>query len=111
MTKAHLVEPILDAIENHTNQSVRLSAVHLLVSTGEEFLFEQLQQLALKEGLDEEVKTALLEGMYRLEQARPTEEAPVDEFVIHEHKVESENEEQSEENPVSSDYDVGTESR
>jgi HEAT repeat protein len=84
LAKARMIDPIIDAIEHHSNQPVRVSTVNLIASTGEEFVFEQLQKLAFQEGMDEEVKTALLEGMYKLEQLRPAVAVPVDQFVIHE---------------------------
>jgi hypothetical protein len=47
---------------------VRLKAVHLLASTGQPESFEQLRQLAVRDGVGEEVKTTLLEAMYKLDQ-------------------------------------------
>jgi hypothetical protein len=63
-------EPVLDAIADHRNMDVRLKAVHLLACAGEPETFEQLRQLAIRDGIGEEVKTALLEAMYKLDQAR-----------------------------------------
>jgi HEAT repeat protein len=90
LAKAKMTDSVLDAVEHHSSQTVRLSAVNLLASTGESHVFEKLQQLASKEGMDEEVKTALLEGMYKLEQLRPKAEEPLDEFVIHNSQVDPE---------------------
>ncbi|HEV7797029.1 MAG TPA: HEAT repeat domain-containing protein [Pyrinomonadaceae bacterium] len=74
LTKANLNAPILDAITDHPNTDVRLKAVHLLASTGHPDTFEQLRQLAVRDGVREEVKTALLEAMYKLDQeAKRTE--------------------------------------
>ena len=55
-------------IAEHSNTSVRLKAVHLLASTGQPGTFEHLRQLAVRDGVREEVKTALLEAMYKLDQ-------------------------------------------
>ena len=77
-----MTDPIVDAIKNHANRKVRLSAVHLLAYTGEEHVFEQLQQLAQHDDMEEEVKTALLEALYKLGQSRPKEVTPAPEFVI-----------------------------
>jgi HEAT repeat protein len=68
LAKANMCEPILDVIADHPNTDVRLKAVHLLASTGEPQMFEQLRQLAVRDGVGEEVKTALLEAMYKLDQ-------------------------------------------
>ena len=77
--------------------TVRLSAVHLLATTAEDFVFEQLQTLAVKDGMDEELKTALLEAMYKLEQLRATSKEPLEQFVIRENREESERKEGGEE--------------
>jgi HEAT repeat protein len=68
LAKANMNEPILDVIAEHPNMDVRLKAVHLLASTGQPEVFEQLRQLAVRDGVREEVKTALLEAMYKLDQ-------------------------------------------
>jgi HEAT repeat protein len=68
LAKADFSQPILDVIAEHPNTDVRLKAVHLLASTGQPGVFEQLRQLAVRDGVSEEVKTALLEAMYKLDQ-------------------------------------------
>jgi len=59
---------------NHASVDVRLKSVHLLSRTGHPGAHNQLRELALKDGMREDVKTALLEAMYKLEQAKPTED-------------------------------------
>ncbi len=74
LAKADFTQPILDVIAEHENTDVRLKAVHLLASTGQPGVFEQLRSLAVRDGVGEEVKTALLEAMYKLDQeAKQTE--------------------------------------
>ena len=90
LAKARLTDPVLEAIVNHSNSKVRVSAVQLLAGTGQEYLFDQLQELATCSDMDEEVKTALLEAMYKLEQGKPQDEAPLDKFVIRESEDEFE---------------------
>ena len=68
LAKANMNDPIIDAISDHPNTGVRLKAVHLLACTGHPDAFEHLRQLAVRDGVTEEVKTALLEAMYRLDQ-------------------------------------------
>ena len=68
LAKADMNDPILDAIAEHPNMDVRLKAVHFLASTGQPDTFEHLRQLAVRDGVGEEVKTALLEAMYKLDQ-------------------------------------------
>ena len=69
LAKAKLTEPVLDAIASHPNLDVRLATVRLLANTGEAHVFEEFRQLALQEGLPEELRTALLEAMYQLDQS------------------------------------------
>ncbi len=74
LAKANLNEPILDTIVNHSSMQVRLSAIHLLAVTGQPGVFEHLRELAVRDGVGEEVKTALLEAMYKLDQAKQTKQ-------------------------------------
>ena len=71
-------QPVLDAIADHPRTDVRLKAIHLLASTGQPDTFDQLRELALKDGISEIVKTALLEAMYRLDQTRLQEDEGVE---------------------------------
>ncbi len=70
LSKANMNEPVLDAIADHPRVDVRLKAVHLLASTRQPGTFDQLRELALRDGISEVVKTALLEAMYKLDQVR-----------------------------------------
>jgi len=102
LAKADFSQPILDVIAEHQNTDVRLKAVHLLAATGQPGVFEQLRQLAVRDGVSEEVKTALLEAMYKLDQeAKQNEpesveativaaEAEFETFAAHEAEMQSE---------------------
>ncbi|HKO61954.1 MAG TPA: HEAT repeat domain-containing protein [Pyrinomonadaceae bacterium] len=70
LSKANMNEPVLDAIANHPHMDVRLKAVHLLACTRQTGTFDQLRELALRDGISELVKTALLEAMYKIDQVR-----------------------------------------
>jgi HEAT repeat protein len=74
LAKAKISEPVLDAVAQHPNMDVRLKAGHLLACTSQPETFEQLRELAVNDGISEEVRTALLEAMYKLDQARLREE-------------------------------------
>jgi HEAT repeat protein len=78
LTKAGMNEPILEAIADHPRMDVRLKAVHLLGRTGHPDTFGQLRELAVKDGIGEVVKTALLEAMYQLDQGRLTQDEIMD---------------------------------
>lgn len=70
LSKADMDEPILNAVADHLNLDVSLKALHLLASTGQPGTIEKLEQLSLRDGLREEVKTALLVAMYKLDQEK-----------------------------------------
>jgi HEAT repeat protein len=76
LSKANMNESVLSAISVHPNVDVRLKLVHLLASTGHPATVSQLRELAVTDGMGEEVKTALLEAIYKLEQAKATEARP-----------------------------------
>jgi len=69
LAKAGMTAPILESIEGHQNMGVRLSVIHLLASTGDDAVFEQLQQIAGNDELAEEIKIAALNEMYAIQQA------------------------------------------
>ena len=66
LVKASAVEPLLDAISNHPNLEVRLTAIYVLGMGGQLGVLEQLQQLA-DDCRQEAVRTALLETIGKLE--------------------------------------------
>lgn len=82
LAKAKVSGPILNAISDHPNIDVRLKAVHLLARTGEPEVCEQLRELAVREGMREDVKTALLDALYRLDQNNPKIEEPIDAELV-----------------------------
>lgn len=71
LAKSNQTEPILDAITNHKDYNVRLSAVRLLGLSGQPEVVQQLRHLAVKDGLPEKLRTALLEVVYKIDQALP----------------------------------------
>ncbi len=90
LAKAKMNQPVLDAIADHPNGDVRIKAVHLLACTGQPEVADQFRELAVKEGMREDVKTALLEALYKLEQSRQNEvETTVTETLEGESEVEN----------------------
>jgi HEAT repeat protein len=73
LTQANMNELVLEAIFGHPNTDVRLKVVHLLAFTGHPSAYNQLRELAVKDGMREDVKTALLEAIYKLEKSKPVE--------------------------------------
>jgi HEAT repeat protein len=71
LAKAGEVTPLLDAIAEHRDESVRIAAIRLLGMTGRPEVSQQFRQLAVRDGLPENVRTSLLEVVYRIDQALP----------------------------------------
>jgi hypothetical protein len=75
LAKAGLTWPVLNAIREHSNPTVRLNAVHLLATTGRREVLDELRDLTNGEQVSEEMKTAIIERLYKLEQSRLKAEA------------------------------------
>ncbi len=71
LAKANEVKPILEAIEQHADANVRLIAVQLLGSSAQPEIAPALRQLAIRESVPEQVRTALMEVVYKLDQMQP----------------------------------------
>jgi HEAT repeat protein len=71
LAKSNETEPIVDAIVKHKDYNVRLAAVRLLGLSGSPEIVQQLRHLAVKDGLPEKLRTALLEVVYKIDQALP----------------------------------------
>jgi HEAT repeat protein len=71
LAKANETEPILDAIKNHKDEEVRLCAVRVLNVAGQPDLAPKLRDLIGGERMPENVRTALLEVMYKLDREPP----------------------------------------
>jgi HEAT repeat protein len=73
LTQANMNELVSEAIFSHPNTDVRLKVVHLLAFTGHPSAYSQLRELAVRDGMREDVKTALLEAIYKLEKSKAVE--------------------------------------
>ncbi|HEX8493739.1 MAG TPA: HEAT repeat domain-containing protein [Pyrinomonadaceae bacterium] len=71
LAKAGEVGPVLDAIAEHRDESVRMAAIRLLGMTGRPEVAQHFRQLAVRDGLPENVRTSLLEVVYKIDQALP----------------------------------------
>jgi HEAT repeat protein len=72
LAKANEAQPILDAIGKHRDEEVRLCAIRVLNVAGQPDLVPTLRELVSSEGLSENVRTSLLEVLYKLDQEQPT---------------------------------------
>jgi HEAT repeat protein len=71
LAKAHETQPILDAIQHHKDEEVRLCAIRVLNVAGQPDLAPVLRDLVSGEALPESVRTAMLEVLYKLDQDPP----------------------------------------
>ncbi len=71
LAKANETEPLMDAISNHLEESVRLALVRLLGSTGQPEVATQFRYLAVRDGIPENISAALMEVVYKIDQAQP----------------------------------------
>ncbi|MGA9994826.1 MAG: HEAT repeat domain-containing protein, partial [Pyrinomonadaceae bacterium] len=71
LARAGETEPIIEAIVSHPDMNARLSAIRLLGLSCRPHVGQQLRQLVVRDGLPEKVRGALLEVVYKLDQAQP----------------------------------------
>ena len=71
LAKANETQPILDAIENHSDSEVRLCAVRVLNVAAQTDIAPKLRELVATDSIPENVRTAVLEVLYKLDQNQP----------------------------------------
>jgi HEAT repeat protein len=71
LAKAGEIAPLLDAIAEHRERNVQMAAIRLLGMTGGPEVAQNFRQLAVRDGLPEQVRTSLLEVVYKIDQALP----------------------------------------
>jgi HEAT repeat protein len=71
LARAGETQPILDTIQNHKDDEVRLCAVRVLNVAAPSDLAPSLREMVGGEGLPANVRTALLEVLYKLDQDQP----------------------------------------
>src|SRR5438270_8988110 len=82
LAKAGETQPILDAIRNHRDDEVRLCAVRVLNVAALPELAPKVRELVAAEEVPENVRTALLEVLYRLDQEQPIFDLAPDDNVL-----------------------------
>ena len=73
LAKANETDPIIHAIETHPDENVRLSLVRVLRAATQPELVSRLRELVASETISENVRTALLEVLYKLDRIQATE--------------------------------------
>jgi HEAT repeat protein len=71
LVKANETGPIIEAIEKHRDENVRLSAVRVLSVSAQPGLAPKLRELVASENISESLRTSILEVLYKLDQFLP----------------------------------------
>jgi HEAT repeat protein len=71
LARADETEPIFDVIENHRDEEARLCAVRVLHLAGKSAHAHKLRDIVGHDGMSENVRTAILELLYKLDQDHP----------------------------------------
>jgi hypothetical protein len=66
MAKAGEVQPLMQAIEEHTNVEVRLAVIKLLALSGQSEIVPAFRRLAVRGSLPSEVRSAVMEAIYQI---------------------------------------------
>lgn len=67
LAKAGEIQPLIEVIQTHPNERVRLAAVRVLNVAGRPDAAPSLRDLVAAEGMSEELRTSLLEVLYKLD--------------------------------------------
>jgi HEAT repeat protein len=71
LARANEVGPIINVIENHQDEEARLCAVRVINLAGQAAIAPKLREIVALEGMPENVRTAVLEVLYKLDQDQP----------------------------------------
>jgi HEAT repeat protein len=71
LARANETGPIMDVIENHQDEEARLCAVRVLNLAGQSSVAPRLREIVGLEGMPENVRTAVLEVLYKFDQDQP----------------------------------------
>jgi len=71
LAKANQAQPILEVIERHTDINTCLVAIQVLSSNGQAEIVPALRQMAVREAMPEQLKTALMEVVYKIDEMQP----------------------------------------
>jgi HEAT repeat protein len=77
LARANETEPIIDTIANHKDDEVRLCAVRVLNVAAMPEVAPKLREMIAGEGMPENVRTSVLEVLYKLDQELPATETQV----------------------------------
>lgn len=69
LVKAGEINPLLEAVAQHPSKEVRLNVLRLLVNAPQPEVVGYLRQVAVGEGIADDMRNALLETIYKIEEA------------------------------------------
>ena len=69
LAKAGQVEPVMEAVKEHRSEEVKLGAVKILGIYGKPEVLPNLRELAVTDGIPEQVRMALMEVVYKIDQS------------------------------------------
>jgi hypothetical protein len=73
MSKAGETQPLMRAIEEHSNIEVRLAVVKLLALSGQPDILPAFRRMAVRGSLPPEVRSAVMEAIYQINNQTPAE--------------------------------------
>jgi HEAT repeat protein len=73
LARANETEPILETIEQHADDNVRLCAVRVLNVAARPEVAPRLREMVTSDNMSENLRTALLEVLYKLDQNQPVD--------------------------------------
>ncbi len=73
MSKAGELQPLMRAIEDHSNIEVRLAVVKLLALSGQPDILPAFRRMAVRGSLPPEVRSAIMEAIYQITSQSPAE--------------------------------------
>ncbi len=71
LARANETGPIIDVIEHHQDEEARLCAVRVINLAGQSAIAPKLREIVAQEGMPENVRTAVLEVLYKIDQDQP----------------------------------------
>ncbi|HEY0546285.1 MAG TPA: HEAT repeat domain-containing protein [Pyrinomonadaceae bacterium] len=71
LARASQAQPILELIERHADINTCMVAVQVLSSNGQPEIAPALRQLAVREAMPEQLQTALMEVVYKIDEMQP----------------------------------------
>jgi hypothetical protein len=73
MSKAGETQPLMRAIEDHSNMEVRLAVVKLLALCGQPDILPAFRRMAVRGSLPPEIRSAVMEAIYQITSQSPAE--------------------------------------